>query len=52
MVGEKHGLELRDTNSLVNSAFLPAGWVFCVSSPREKSCSMEKYIPSKTQQTF
>lgn len=35
MVGEKHRLKLRDTNSLVNSAFLPAGWIFCVSSLRK-----------------
>lgn len=48
MVGEKHVLKLRDTNSLVNSACLPAGWIFCVSSPREKTCSMKKWYPFQT----
>lgn len=42
MVGKKHDLKFRDTNSHMNSAFLPAGWILCVASPREKPCSIKK----------
>lgn len=42
MVGKKCDLKFRDTNSNVNSAFLPPGWILCVSSPREKPCSIKK----------
>lgn len=41
-MGEKHDLKFRVIKSLVKSAVLPDEWMFCVSSPQGKPCSIKK----------